>query len=200
MSACRGVGRSDFVAEDEVKVALAQVFLEQGEIAAGLELGLGDEAVFAVAAVLVLDERNVLVVLLQDVLREGEVFVRGDAGLFGKGDGAIDEVVGLVVGAGLKHVALLNQFFELVCLHAKVVVGVFDTGAVEVHEVEADGELAAGVATGDDDIALAIFKHVGGAIAGANLKVAGTIAYVPLLGERLPSAIFVFLCHFDYRL
>ena len=70
MSACRGVGRSDFVAEDEVKVALAQVFLEQGEIAAGLELGLGDEAVFAVAAVLVLDERNVLVVLLQDVLRE----------------------------------------------------------------------------------------------------------------------------------
>ena len=34
MSACCGVGRS-VIAEDEVVVALAQVFLEQGEVAAG---------------------------------------------------------------------------------------------------------------------------------------------------------------------
>ena len=35
MSACCGVGRSFVVAEEEVVVALAQVFLEQGEVAAG---------------------------------------------------------------------------------------------------------------------------------------------------------------------
>ena len=157
---------------------------------------MGDEAVPAVATVLVLDEGDVLVVLVEDVLREGEVLVRGDAGLFGKGDGAIDEVVGLVVGAGLKPVVGCDQLFELVCLHAEAVVGVFYSGAVEVHKVEADGEFAAGVAAGDDDIALAILKHVGGAIAGANLQGAGALAYVPFLGERLPSAIFVLFCHF----
>ena len=184
--------------QDIVEIVLAKILFQQWQITACLQTGVRNEGMFAVLSIFILDERDVVIVLLQHIAGDLKTLVWLNAGFLSKGDGTKNPVVSLVIAALTQSETIgVNHFLELIILQSEPVERVFYAYAPDVNQIEGYADPTTCMLAADNDVALAHLFNVVTHIARSYLQ-APCLLFDILLGreELLALLLLLFLlCH-----
>ena len=184
--------------QDVVEIAFAQILFQQWQITACLQTTMCNEGMLTVLAIFILNERNVIIVLLQHVLGNLKTLVGLDTGFLGKGNGTINPIVSFVIAALTQTKTVgVNQFLELIILQPEPIECVFYAYAPDVNQIDSQADPAACMLAADYDVALAHVFNVITHIARSYLQGPCLLLDILFRREKLLALLLLLflLCH-----